>query len=125
MPSSAQISCARYGANGVEIVRQFHHGGDGRVEVPAGIEVLGYLLQYLVRFAENFRVGSTVAAGRAYIACRVTVDAAEETINAFHSGIDPIDILLRWRGEQGEKAGGIGTVLIGNIIGGNHVADRL
>ena len=38
----------------VEVVDQFHDRGDGRVEVPASLEVVAYALDGLVKLALDF-----------------------------------------------------------------------
>src|SRR5579883_674081 len=84
-----------------ELIRQFHQGCDGSIEVPAALEIVRDLLNRSVHRAQGF----TIALARATVPISVARNEAIHTSQKFAHARDavflPIEIAIGRCGEQG------------------------
>ena len=102
--------------------------------MPAALKVIAYALDGLVEFALNLpclwrerRAGQVSA--NAFLARTFrsdkTINPAQESLNAFDARILPVEIAVRWSGEQAVEARGVGAIASHHFVRTDDVAETL
>ncbi len=115
----------------IDCINQLHHRADRRVEIESFLDidgnffdgpVQGPLQLYLRRPRDT--CAPFAAPGLFLPFFNEAPDPLQEAVASFHTLIVPVEILLRRGGKKDEKASGVGTVALHNLIGRDHVALR-
>ena len=114
------------GVGFVVLVEQFHHGGDGGVELLAAAVVVADFgdggMQFVAQVFEFFRQTVLAACERFYcfalfqVFVNGTPQTTQEAVCAFDAAVAPFEGLFGWCGKHHKQAGGVRAVGVNQLL---------